>query len=150
MNQNYIFRFDIPMQNFIFVHKLQSVKQIANDKGGSFLRKRRPIGDDIKKLTIAAQLQHNIDVIFVVEVPQHFDYVWMVEKDLNFQLSNKLHNKIVLYYSLLLHHFQPHDHASHHLAGQVHASEFPLPKFFDKLEILFTESFFSCGFELGR
>jgi hypothetical protein len=68
MNQNYILRLDIPVQNFVPMHKLQSVEQITNDKGSSFLRKSGSVGDDIEELAVTTKLQDNINVIFVVEV----------------------------------------------------------------------------------
>lgn len=78
MDQYDILRFDISVQYFIFMHKLQSIKQITDNEGGSFFRKSWPVGDDIEQLAITSELKYNINILLVMEISVNFDYVWMV------------------------------------------------------------------------
>lgn len=54
MYQDDILRLDVPMKDLMFMHKSNRIKQIPNDKGGSFLGKCLATRDDIEELSIAS------------------------------------------------------------------------------------------------
>lgn len=52
VNQYYVLWFDIPVQNFVFVHKLNGVEEVADDERSGFFWKGGAVRDDIEELSI--------------------------------------------------------------------------------------------------
>ena len=112
MNKYDILRFYISMKNLIFMHQWNRIKQISNNKRSCLLWKSLPSWNNIEKLSIWAKFHNNVEVILITETSINFDDIWMVKEALNFELTNKLNQEVVVHYSLLLYHFQTHDHSS--------------------------------------
>lgn len=99
------------MQNFVFVHKRDGIKQVPDDEGSAFLTETGSGWYDVVELSVAAEFENRIKAFLVSEESKGFYYVGVVQESLNLQLSRKLNQEVFLEDLFLLHHFEGHDHA---------------------------------------
>ncbi len=95
------------------------------------------LSDNIIKLSIAAQLKHRVEKIFIAKETIHIDYVRMIQKCLDFQLANELLQDVVLNNFFLLKYLQSHHETCIYLSNQINFPEFALSQFSYKFKILF-------------
>ncbi len=88
------------------------IQKVPDDEGSGLLRKSLSVLDDIVKLSAFTQLQNRVKVVLVVEKSIHFGDVRMLQKRLDFQLPDKLGQKILFDYSLLLYGFNRYHKAA--------------------------------------
>ena len=86
-----------------------------------------------------AQLQDDVDVGHIVEVPVHFDDVGVIEEQLDFQLPDKLLCYLFLPQQTLLHNLDRANKATHFFPNQEHLPILALPQFLNLLEIHYRE-----------
>lgn len=91
MDQDNIFRFDIPMEYLMLVHEVDCLQQVADNIGGALLTQGFPRRDDVVQLPVASQLHYRVEVLLVAEVPVVAYDVGVVQEALDLQLSDELH-----------------------------------------------------------
>lgn len=118
------------------MHQLDCVKKIADDEGGGFLRKSCPVRNNVEQLTIGPKFKDDVEVLLIIEVAVDLDDVRMIQKALDFELPNKLSEKVVLEYTSFFNHFQSYCEATMQFPCQVYASELSFSQFFYELKVL--------------
>jgi len=66
------------MQYLMTMHQANRIKQITNYERSTLLRESLPTRNNIVELSIAAQLQHSVEILLVTEIAIGFDYVGVV------------------------------------------------------------------------
>jgi len=59
----------------------------------------------MKQLPTSSNFKNDIDVILIIKISIHFDDIWMIKIELNFEFPYKLLDNILLLDELLLDHF---------------------------------------------
>lgn len=73
MNEYNILRFDIPMNNFMFMHVHESLNYFPGEKGHCILFQLGLFFHHIIELSITAQFHEQIDIIGVIKETIEFD-----------------------------------------------------------------------------
>ena len=126
MNQGYILRFNVSVQNLMTMHKVDSFKQIANYVARAFLSQCLATWNYIVKLSIAAELHDDIEILLITEIPIILDDIWMIEETLYFEFTNELYQKVIFDDTLFVHRFEGHDHTRVYLFGKEYTAELAL------------------------
>jgi hypothetical protein len=67
MDQNNVFRLDVPVEDFLLMNVTDGIQKIPDNERSGFLGKSLAIFDDIVKLASFPELQNGVKVILVVE-----------------------------------------------------------------------------------
>ena len=94
---NYILRFDVPMNNPISMQLLHSRTNLLHVTCRLDLSHRLTSLQLLIQLTVQSHLQHNVDMILVVETSIHLDYVWMTQEHLDLHLADELIHYLLLF-----------------------------------------------------
>ena len=96
-----VFRFEIAVDNLIFMHVIQSAADLLHYIFGGVLGDSAPALQKAVKLTRKAELEDQVDVAFVCEEGKHFDYVGVAQETLDLYLTHHLHDHRAVYILLL-------------------------------------------------
>ena len=101
-----IFRLDIPMYHPTSMQFLHRRTYLFHQPCHFNLRHRFASFQLLVQLTTHTDLHYDIDVLLVIEKTVHFYDVWMVQKDLDLDLTDELLYYLLLYQHCLLDHLQ--------------------------------------------
>ena len=110
MHKHYVFGLNVSVENLMPVHETDSVEEVADDEGGTFLGQGLAGGDDVVELSVGAEFEDGVEVVLVAEEAEGLDDVGVVEEGLDLEFPDELHQQVVLQDLLLVHHLQRHDH----------------------------------------
>lgn len=89
MDKN-VFRLYISMDNIAIMHELYSMADLPYHCSDFLLLKSSLFPQRSIYVPPATRLQNQIKVFFIAEVSIKLNYVWMIQKALNFNFSHKL------------------------------------------------------------
>ena len=104
--QEYIFELNVPVNDVLFVQG-QHRRTDLIENTWYFLLDLNFIKNVVKgkvwsELSVQGALHDDVEVYYITEEAVDFYYVWIVEIDLDLQLSNELRDHFALYYVSLL------------------------------------------------
>lgn len=90
MAQDYILKFDISMNNLMFMHVADSFQHLSCNNRSSLFRQRFMSLKQLKQMPVFSQLQQQVNVRFVTEKGVEFDQVGVGQERLDFDLADEL------------------------------------------------------------
>jgi hypothetical protein len=93
---NNIFRFDISVDNLVFMHIVQCSANLLDYGFCHFFWQFTFFLQKCVELTRVTELKHEVDIFFVREEGIHFDYVWVIQKVLNLYLADQLDYELAI------------------------------------------------------
>lgn len=106
MDNNDVFWLNVSVEYFPLVHILHSLQEIANNEGGSLFTISFLLFQFGVQLTLRAELQQNVNVLFVLETPIKVNNIGMVEVSVYLEFPDQLIYQFFLDYLLLAYHFE--------------------------------------------
>lgn len=104
MDKNNIFRFNVSVDDSMFVHVAEAFDNLPGKNGNWVFMKLWFFLHQVVKLTVTAEFHQQIHIVIVTEVSVEFDQIGVVKKHLDLNLSYHLVNHLVF-----LSHFQTLD-----------------------------------------
>ena len=131
----YVLWFNVAVDNLLGVQLPHRLADLPHVPCCLILLHRVTFLKQLEKLSAHAQLQDDVDVGHIVEVPIHFDDVGVIEEQLDLQLPYKLLCYLFLPQQTLLHNLDRANKATHFFPNQEHLPILALPQFLNLLEI---------------
>lgn len=99
---NYIFGFDIAVDDVERVDLVDSLADLFHDEGDLGFREGLILLEVLVELPSGAHLQDDVDVCGVIQVAVHLDDVRVIQEHLNLELAHELLGQLLLVQQLLL------------------------------------------------
>lgn len=90
MTKYNIFKFDVPVNNFMLMHVFNSLRDLSNHDGGGFFREGFPFGQEIIEVAIRGEFKEKVNVGLVAEEIIKLDEVGVIKIGLKFYFSDEL------------------------------------------------------------
>jgi hypothetical protein len=90
MREDYIFQFDIAVDEAVRVHVLDAPGDLPDDNGCGFLGESASLLEQIEEMSVAAQFHKEVDVVCVAEEVVEFDEVGVVQNTLDANFADQL------------------------------------------------------------
>ena len=104
---------------------------------GAVLREALLLAKLLEEVAVLAVVQHDVDVVRVVEVAVQFDDVWVVESPLNLKLSLHLAKKVELLQDVLEDDLERDWHPAELLHGLEDFTKLPAADGLDPHEVMY-------------